>query len=535
MKDPLVHLLYVLFKKENIAVDQEELSFQLLSHPTYPSLHSITGVLDHFNIENAAFRVPVAEDTLQHLEGSFLTQIKNETGEHFVVCTKTKEYYKLIFNKEHTQNASAQEFLQIWTGVIVAIEDKQTDTATTALSKKNYKQIPLYLTIALLISLFFYSTPNLYSTLHFVLTCIGIIISTLIVQRELGMQSKALDAFCSGEQDTSKNCDAVLNSEGATWFGFLKLSDVGIIYFSASLLFWLLSSFQQNTNYTLLSTLSVAAIPFTIYSIYYQFSVVKKWCSLCLSIVSILWLQAGLIYFDTSIFNFLNLDIVDYLIILFSFIATTTSWFYVFPHLKHKKELKELKIEHVKFKRNFSLFEAMLAKSEPINTNIENKNEIILGNKTPNPELLITIITNPLCGHCREVHTIIEQLLKNYQDKVQVLIRFNVPTKNLDHDGLKITTKLTEIYNTKGEKLCLEAMHEIYGDMPAKTWLDKWGTFQDETYLDTLKAANNWCIQNNKNFTPEILIEGRTYPKEYGRKEILYFIEELIEQKQLNS
>ena len=27
---------------------RDELEFQLLSHPSYPSLHAVTGVLDHF-------------------------------------------------------------------------------------------------------------------------------------------------------------------------------------------------------------------------------------------------------------------------------------------------------------------------------------------------------------------------------------------------------------------------------------------------------------------------------------------------------
>ena len=36
-------------------------------------------------------------------------------------------------------------------------------------------------------------------------------------------------------------------------------------------------------------------------------------------------------------------------------------------------------------------------------------------------------------------------------------------------------------------------------------------------------------IENDINFTPEILINGKTYPKQYTKPELLYFLEELIE------
>ena len=39
-----------------------------------------------------------------------------------------------------------------------------------------------------------------------------------------------------------------------------------------------------------------------------------------------------------------------------------------------------------------------------------------------------------------------------------------------------------------------------------------------------------WCGEHKINFTPEILVNGYSYPKEYERADITYFIEELHEE-----
>ena len=54
MDAQLYQLLQLLIVKNNIQLHKEELKLQLLSHPSYPSLHSVTGVLEHFGVPNVA-------------------------------------------------------------------------------------------------------------------------------------------------------------------------------------------------------------------------------------------------------------------------------------------------------------------------------------------------------------------------------------------------------------------------------------------------------------------------------------------------
>ena len=69
--DNLYELVKVFLTKTGHSLNSEELKLQLLSHPTYPSLHSVTGVLTHFRIDNVAVDVPIDQETLEQLPDVF--------------------------------------------------------------------------------------------------------------------------------------------------------------------------------------------------------------------------------------------------------------------------------------------------------------------------------------------------------------------------------------------------------------------------------------------------------------------------------
>ena len=73
-------------------------------------------------------------------------------------------------------------------------------------------------------------------------------------------------------------------------------------------------------------------------------------------------------------------------------------------------------------------------------------------------------------------------------------------------------------------------MHAIYNNADAKSWLAKWEKCTNaDIYKDILETEYNWCLDNSINFTPEILVNGKSFPKTYDRKDLLFFIEELNE------
>ncbi|WP_282044188.1 vitamin K epoxide reductase family protein [Winogradskyella flava] len=529
MKNPLSFLVQQLLKANKITVDFDELDFQIQSHPTYPSLHAVTGVLDHFNIENLALDVPKTIDTFNQLPTTFLAQLEIDSQKQFVVITKIKNGCKITLGGTQKETLSEFEFLNQFTGILLAVEKDTTTTMSSGslLNPNLLKGLVLTTLIAFALMLIL-SKPSTIDLGFLCLSIIGIYISISVFKQEQGESNILVDAFCSNPSE-KKSCNAVLNSKAAIIYKNLKLSDISITYFTGLALAISFLSLSSKAIF-IPKLISLMVLPITIYSIYFQSVVIKKWCFLCLSIVAVMWCQ--------SCFNILSFqpiyDIESTLISVLSFSCTGILWLLGSKFFKDNKSLKKIKIDYYKFKRNFDLFFTQLDKSKTINTYIKSKEEIVFGNSNSN--LNILIITNPLCGHCKPVHNTIEQIISNYPQLTKLTIRFNINPEHPENTAVKIATRLLELYNTKSIETCLNAMHDIYGDSSPSEWLKKWNECsQPNNYLPILRDQFNWCSDNSINFTPEILINGKSYPKMFDRNDLIYFIENLEELSEVNS
>jgi len=526
MGDSLYYLLASFLRKEKIHFNQDELKLQLLSHPSYPSLHSVTGVLDHFGIENMALEVPKNRETVFQLPTNFISLISDK--KEFVIVTQHEKIIELVFSDKKKKSIPLDDFLDQWSGIIVVIEKGTIEIANKKTLNTSLLHTIYFLSAIVLSGVFFFRKPSLFHSTHFIISLIGIGISFLIIKHELGFQSKALDKICTANKTT--NCDAVLNSKGASISKHFKLSDLSFIYFSGLTLFWLISiNFSASANAIVLLTL--IALPITIYSIYYQYNVVKKWCPLCLGIVSVLWLQCCTLFFDQTLVSSIRPDIKSSFILFFSFLIVTTLWLFIKPLLQKQQELEKLTITHYKFKRNFDLFNAAYNMDKTIDTSIDvfgiDKSEIVLGNKKA--LLNILLITSPSCFFCKAAHNDLEKILKKQANDVSLTIRFNVPADK-SNIANKVASRLLEIYNSESENECMNALHEAYEkDVDFNEWLLKWKESKENSFENVLEATKEWCIDNNFNFTPAIFINGKEFPKAYDRSDLSYFIEDLIE------
>jgi len=528
MNNQLIFLVNTLTKKNNIKMDKEETKLQLLSHPYFPSLNCVTDLFNHFNIDNLALKVDNNFETLSQIPDTFLAQIEEDKSSELVVVTKNKDNVELIYNEHKIKRIGIENFLKLWTGILVVIEKPEKINTPKSNKIINFKKLVAFITLVVLGFKFLSAKPSVFELIHFTLSCFGVYVSYLIVQHELGLHSNMLDKFCSG-QNKKTNCDAVLSSKGASIFGLFKLSDVGLVYFTSLVLAWLiiaLNNIQSNSIFFVLSTL---AIPFTFISIYYQWRVVKNWCPLCLTIVGVLWLQFGALFIDNIVFEKLITIDSSYLLFGISILTIVSLWILLQPLLKKEQQFEKLKIEHIKFKRNFNLFKVALNINTPIDTNISLINELVFGDEKASLKLMV--VTNPMCGFCKESHKLVENILKNENQDIQIIIRFNVRSEDEEAKGTKIAAKLLELYNTTNKKNCLNALSDIYGDMDAEIWLNTWGEAVNSEYIAVLKKEKEWCTNNKINFTPAILINGKQYPKEYDRMDLLYFIDDLIEEQ----
>ncbi len=523
MKNSLTFLVKELLVHNQLRIDNEELSFQIESHPSYPSLHAVTGVLDHFNVPNIALDVPVTENILRQLPATFLAQITTDKGAEFAIVKNRGLTYEVRTDLDTKVMLSLVEFLDKFTGILVAVE-KGDNYNSTRKRSKNSAQVLICILVFLVVAHFMFQSLGLHEVLYFGFALLGVFISYSVYRQEQGETSFLGNAFCTNESK-KRGCNAVLSSKGARLFKNYKLSDLSLSYFGGvSIATYFLTLLSNELS--ILFLISILTIPMTLFSLYYQKVVVKEWCLLCLSIVAVLWGQAAISITQFSISNFFSLEALK--VACASFLIAFIIWELIRTARKTKGELVATTIKYVKFKRNFDLFKALLEKSKPINTSL-NAKEIMLGN--PVAPLELTIITNPMCGFCQEVHTLAEDIYKKFQDQVSIGIRFNVNCNDFESDAVKVSGRLLELFD-ENKTNCLLAMHDVYNGVNLTSWFEKWNVMHSpDNYITVLKQQNDWCAKNAINFTPEILINGRPFPKAYDRRDLIYFIEELRDDK----
>src|SRR5690606_12931802 len=133
-------------------------------------------------------------------------------------------------------------------------------------------------------------------SLFFFLMLIGASVGGLLLLYEIDKHNPIIKQVCSGG-NAKAGCHAVLDSAGGKFLG-VSWSLVGFTYFLGGTLLMLFATPDRNAYFPLLSLLSLAALPYVVYSLFYQWKVVKQWCRLCLATQAILVVQAGLVLYE---------------------------------------------------------------------------------------------------------------------------------------------------------------------------------------------------------------------------------------------
>ncbi len=524
MQDQLFNILDKLLITNKIRLNKEELKLQLLSHPSYPSLHALTGVLKHFGVPNLALQVPTDQDTLDQLPPTFIANVKGDKGMYLGLIEKKNNTINVFTDRKQVENISNADFFESWDGIIVAVEKDETIKEEKATNSSKIWQWALII-IGLGVGIALLNNTLVFEGIHYFLSSIGLILGVLIVGHSLGIESSSTASICNLSEKTS--CDAVLNSKGAKIGGVLTLSDASIIAFAGYALVYCFALLSGIDISGIISGLSLLAIPFVLYSIYYQGSVLKKWCPLCLGIAGVLILQSITVFITGNATAFLSISIEEVVLYIIAMLIIVSIWFMIKPLLHKKVALDKLKIESNKFKRNFSIFNTLLQENDSVVNDLQLPNEIVLGNRDSSLE--VVLVTSPQCYYCKQAHTDIENILKQSSNHIKVIVRFNVNVEDTEGEGYQVTSRLLHAYNTQGELACIKMMHEVYKDnADLKQWLKRQSDI-DASYLDVLTAQKEWCTKNNINFTPALYIQGNQYPREYDRNDLSLFIEDLLE------
>ncbi|MEM7368732.1 MAG: vitamin K epoxide reductase family protein [Bacteroidota bacterium] len=521
---PIFYLVSRLLKQAKYLIEAKEIQLQLNSHPYFPNIISITDLFDHVKIENLAVRLPRSSEALAQLPSFFLAQVIQEGNENLVLVEKKQESYLLSFHQKWSTELTEEAFLHIWNGLAIVIEDNahQPKNVLPRMSRIALLGCASLIGVGIWGVIYDFSLTGM---LYSVLTMLGWLISISLLQLEFGSSNAFVNKVCAGGPNI--DCEAVISSKGASLIQGLKLSHLSMWYFSGILLFQLINGSLLSPVLLLLSLLSV---PLIIFSLYYQAFVAKQWCTLCSLILLLLLAQLPLTILQEEI-EFSSFDFLSAGNLGLAFLISATLLTFVLQLLEDNHSLSDISVKYLKFKREFAIFSTQLRKKDPLNTPWISEEEIVFGDPSADAPISLLIITNPLCHYCKAVDRNMNQLLQRVGKQIQVRIRFNVDPAQADHPSVQISHRLLALFHQQGEEICRQAMHDIYGEMDAKTWLATWNSLPSEDYSHVLQAQLDWCNRENIYFTPLVLLNGHPYPSEYEIQDLEYFIEELLEEQ----
>jgi uncharacterized membrane protein len=89
------------------------------------------------------------------------------------------------------------------------------------------------------------------------------------------------------------DCQRVIDSPAGKIFGLIHTADLGVLYFSSTLLVLVFGAFTPGFYYQvlLLGALNLLTLPYTLFSVAYQVFRVRRGCALCLIVQLVFWLE----------------------------------------------------------------------------------------------------------------------------------------------------------------------------------------------------------------------------------------------------
>jgi uncharacterized membrane protein len=518
-----------------VKVNNATVNETLQNHPDWPTLLCVSDSLNKWKIPNGAGKIDT--NKMDELPTPFIAYTNNRENPMALVTrveNETVELFQKNYSKANTEDKAS--FLKKWNGVYLIAEPGEHSGEPGF--KTNKQQaflnslilITAFLTVVLLSFLLLRSSvgnttaASLSATgiyLQFFILLAGVIVTTLLLWYEIDKNNPLLQKVCTGI--AKGNCSAILSGKQSKLFSWLSWSEVGFFYFAGSLLLLVFAANPITHYIGIVAWLNILALPYTVFSIYYQGLVAKQWCVLCLAVQALLF-SGGL----NVIVNGFLLPFPHYSFSLATkfgllYLLPVLLWFSLKPTILRLQKAKNTKREYLRIKFNSEIFETLLKKQKAITYSTDG-----LGIDLGNPAASNTLIKvcNPYCGPCAKAHAKIEALLEQ-NENLQVKIIFTTANEESNH-SLKPTRHLMAVAEQLNDKqnikhslddwyLADKKDYELFATKyPMNGGLLKQG--------DKIEAMDKWCKAMEINFTPTIFINGQQLPDAYNIEDLEYFL-----------
>jgi len=520
-------VLNLIVKQLKIPVTRQSIKDELQKHPGGYSLLTVSDTLDNWSIPNAAYQVTFKELLKAKIPLPFIACFR--AAELTLVKQLNDKQVTLSNDRYNNHQLSADEFIKHFQGTILVFQ-KDTLSGEPDYPAKRRKEViesmripfavagfALILILLLLLNQSYLSVFNWHTGLLVFFKLLGLAASILLLIQSIDANNPLVQKFCGS--DSNKNCNAILSSESAKISEELSWSEIGFFYFAGTLLALLFHGGDKSLV-QLLAFINLLSLPYTFYSVYYQWRVAKQWCIFCCTVQALLWFE--FFAFAPYLFSGIQLpDLQQWGTLFVCMFSPILLWIFIKPHLISTQQMLLLKQELYKFKYDKDLFQKALNAGNKYALPAD-EDTIIIGNREANN--IVTLVSNPFCTHCSKAHRLLDDLLSIRANiKLQLVFVCRSYAKEIDQ---KVTSHFIALKSAGNETKLKEAINGWYNQKVKnyELWKKDYPVIEPVIEFDAISRQKEWCRIADINSTPTIFINGRRLPQVYQPDDIKYIL-----------
>lgn len=518
MNENVLEVVKAAMRYNKVHVTNNTVTERLKSHPQYPSLKSVCDAFKEWKVEHYPMRLDKEE--LKEAGTSFIAHL-NGDGEKlaFVPALNGASMVEYFDGYKKPKKTGEKDFFKNYSGIAVLIDANNRSGEERYTEKKQFEILHKSLSLLIVLGVLFLITNSLVSqttpdiSISFVLMLLtklgGLCISVMLVLKDLNIKNSLADTLCGIGRKTY--CNSILNTDAARLFAWIHWSDIGVIYFLSGLIMIIYSDMN---DLPLMAYISIGALGYTVYSIYYQASVAKVWCPLCLYIQVIFIVEVALFY--TYIWPF-HLSLMS--IVKFGSVTLITALGMILYKAYHvfKQTAKNEHLMYLRFKRNPNVFINQLKQNKHYQLDIS---EEVFTVSKGELGLVITAFLSLNCHPCRKAFHQLKELFEREDVTIQFIMAFH-------EQNIELVNHLSRLFQEKNQNEAMSLLEGWYNNKGTELCGEGKEKFNEQGFEQIRKVHRQFFKNLEIKGTPTIFVNGYKIPAGYEVKDLAYFIDTL--------
>ncbi|MDN5216640.1 cysteine peptidase family C39 domain-containing protein [Fulvivirgaceae bacterium BMA12] len=519
-----------LMSLRKLKVNQSTITKTLRGHNEYPNLLSITDAMQTWKIRNMAVQLSIGD--LSEIDYPVISHLNRNQGEYIVLLGVNDDQVSYLDMQSGKVTAPKKTFEKEWSGATLLVDPDENS------GEKDYHQVrkkeflsryrlpvAFLAPIALVgLALFFVGIPgdqwiNGWSLL-LVAKIAGSALSASLLSIQWDKSSNLINRLC--RISSTAGCQSVLASPAAKLLGSISMAEIGALYFIGGFLGLALSLTANTASevFYILGMLNILALPYIVFSLYYQARVIRQWCPLCLAVQGVLGLEF-LIFLSFSEVTLMPVSAAALFTTFWGFLLPAMAIFLLGFLPEKLARLEKTEDQAKKLKDNPMVYSVLLRQKEPIDPV-----NLPLGfeygsSEAPNT---ITLVINPFCTPCLIAYQQMTDYLLTFPGcfKLKIILTAG---GNTSGDSNLLLRHLLTIRKHRGMEAARQAMDNWYA-MKHKSY-KKWAVSFPEDLSDneglvreTLNRQSEWLANSDIIATPTIVINNLVLPDIWNVKDL---------------